>query len=324
MTAMFEMKKFCDDHTKLYHYTSLCALNGMLESNQLWATHIRYMNDNTEYLHAQNLFTEKLTVEIRGWLTDSLLKNPRLKVVVDGNGGIVAQSKVLCSQLLKAMYNVAGDEFYVLSFSAKQNDPYTEVNGLLSQWRAYGREHGVMLVFDTLKLCEMLSHESKKFQYIGPLNADVVYSHDQRTIQTELGPMFDELLPYCEHLIFGLNGVELPPKKAMQAFISISTRFKHRAFFEEREVRIVLPRINDAMKLVRAGAHPLPEKLKEFRNSDSGRIPYIRLFGEGFSKLPIEKIVVGPHKDKDNTAKELRNSPLIRDITVVVSDIPYV
>jgi hypothetical protein len=40
----------------LYHYTTAAGCEGILRSNQLWATNPRYLNDSSELSHGQELF----------------------------------------------------------------------------------------------------------------------------------------------------------------------------------------------------------------------------------------------------------------------------
>lgn len=43
----------------LYHYTSLQGLLGILESGQLWASHIRYLNDQSEQKHIWSMIESR-------------------------------------------------------------------------------------------------------------------------------------------------------------------------------------------------------------------------------------------------------------------------
>jgi hypothetical protein len=45
---------------RLYHYTDLSGLNGIVSSNDLWLTHLRFSNDDEEMIHGQNIVTETL------------------------------------------------------------------------------------------------------------------------------------------------------------------------------------------------------------------------------------------------------------------------
>ena len=45
----------------LYHYTSAPALLGIIKSNKIWATNIRYMNDSSELSYTYDLANEIIT-----------------------------------------------------------------------------------------------------------------------------------------------------------------------------------------------------------------------------------------------------------------------
>ena len=67
-----------------------------------------------------------------------------------------------------------------------------------------------------------------------------------------------------------------------------------------------------------------PEKERKFRNNNSQHIPYIELFNSIDIELPIEKIIVGPHKEKETRAATLRTMLRKTKIEITCSDIPYV
>jgi hypothetical protein len=52
-------------------------------------------------------------------------------------------------KIIDAMYRVTGDNFFVTSFCGRHADDYVNTNGLLSQWRGYGGDQGVMIEFET-------------------------------------------------------------------------------------------------------------------------------------------------------------------------------
>jgi hypothetical protein len=43
----------------IYHYTTIEGFRQILGSGKLWATHIRYLNDKSEYLHIFNVLKAK-------------------------------------------------------------------------------------------------------------------------------------------------------------------------------------------------------------------------------------------------------------------------
>ena len=52
----------------LYHYTSQKGVLGILDSQEIWATNILYLNDHSEYLYAMEM--------VSSFLIDSLDQEP--------------------------------------------------------------------------------------------------------------------------------------------------------------------------------------------------------------------------------------------------------
>jgi hypothetical protein len=46
--------------SRLYHYTDLAGLNGILSTNDLWLTHLQFLNDDEEMTHGQNIVAQVL------------------------------------------------------------------------------------------------------------------------------------------------------------------------------------------------------------------------------------------------------------------------
>lgn len=106
--------------TKLYHYTGVGALHGMALHKKLWATHIYYLNDSKELLHAVELMLDAL---------DSIwLIAPNEKSDFAGH----------LNTWLKDLPRRPFDLF-VFSLSEEEN--------LLSQWRSY-TPHGKGVCID--------------------------------------------------------------------------------------------------------------------------------------------------------------------------------
>ncbi|EFD2622350.1 hypothetical protein CK189_005805, partial [Escherichia coli] len=45
---------------KIYHYTDLNGLKGIIESGSLWATHFSFLNDSNELSHGMNCLENAL------------------------------------------------------------------------------------------------------------------------------------------------------------------------------------------------------------------------------------------------------------------------
>lgn len=99
---------------------------------------------------------------------------------------------------------------------------------------------------------------------------------------------------------------------------------------EEREVRVVAVLASDEfIKLGEPDAPPQKEVKSFDRNEE--KVPYIELFstlaaGDTFVRLPIKRVIVGPHKKRVQHAEFVRE--LLAqggyDVEVVQSEIPYI
>lgn len=96
---------------RLYHYTDVQGLLGIIQSQTLWATHVDYLNDSSEVQYARRLVVEMLT---------AYEAEAKLDV-----------SRAILSRARETFDLVAATDLYVLCF-CEQGD-------LLSQWRGYGR-----------------------------------------------------------------------------------------------------------------------------------------------------------------------------------------
>jgi len=99
---------------ELYHYTTKEGLLGILNNNQIWGTHIDYLNDSTELSHGLHLANNEL--------------KQRYELAADNK----EKEKITC--LLDEL-----DTHRVLNISVSC---LTEERDLLSQWRAYGSGSG--------------------------------------------------------------------------------------------------------------------------------------------------------------------------------------
>jgi hypothetical protein len=104
----------------LYHYTDLAGLKGILQDDDLWLTHSRYLNDDEEITHGYRVVREVIEEEKETATADRL-------EFLDG-----------LYQLVKAP---SPEGVYICSFCLADN--------LLSQWRGYGANGtGVSLEFN--------------------------------------------------------------------------------------------------------------------------------------------------------------------------------
>ena len=293
----------------LYHYTTEEGLLGILESNCLWATHYKFLNDDTEITSAREH-----------------LKNSLLQPTSELEG---EYKKLFSNNDFKMFYDYYRKfeeyEFYITSFCKKGADQkYIVDNGLLSQWRGYGGNGGFAIEFDEKKLKELIEEtdldklidreDKHKKSIFFP--SPVVYSNEDYSEKFKID---------IEKIINEINSDkmdEMGISTIIDSWIKCITSYKSEGFNEENEFRIV------------ASLDKYSQKIRRFR----GEIPYIELFDKDLpdkggkrdrSKntiLPIKKIIVGPHKDKEARAARLRVQLAImgRDIPVTISETPFV
>jgi hypothetical protein len=336
--AGFKMQRpIAEVHPELFHYTSVSGLRGILESQVLWAIHAAFLNDATELTAFRVQLPDILkpaTYEGVGALTN---QNPANQALVDREGGLVVVAEKTANDIATGMYNAllgTSDtapyiEAYITSFCTS-NDPRVSEHGLLSQWRAYGKDGGYALVFDAAGLDSLLETEAAKWG--GDLyGGDVVYSSDDPDrIREELGDDYDELKK-CIAQWLTSGGSPDGLESAYDAVIQCACRFKHWGFSEEREVRLIaIPPNGAAVEHLRMQGKTVPLKPHHSFVRCGASVPCLHLF-EGITKLPetplpIKRIIVGPHRNKNDRrrAVELLVSEHGLSIPVSVSEIPYI
>ena len=324
------MKKTSEVYKKLYHYTTWQGLKGILQTQSLWATNYKFLNDYSELV----LFRDKLVsliypVVLEGY-KQLIAHKPSLKGKIQEQGGLDRIVQHDAEVLIDSQYRVLGNEIYILSFCGEPEKKSIADNGLLSQWRGYGAGGGAALVFDTEKLEEILAKEAMSYEYSAVLLADLIYSDDEQKLKEELSDELKILADIAKQFFNHENvskGREIDSSEGYIPFVSCISRYKHFGFSEENEVRVVaLPTLIDdkIIKLAKADSTTLkPEKVRKFRSNKEQRVIYIELFDSADVKLPIEKIIIGPHKDKEARKAEIIEILSKTNIEIVCSEIPY-
>jgi hypothetical protein len=325
------MENSSDIYPRLYHYTNEQGLYGILENQCIWATHYKFLNDYSEI----ELFRDKLMEYLRPRALQSLKeifsRAPKIQKILSNPAELNALVERSIKWSVDSCYNSL-PEVYIASFCGESRDNYINHNGLLSQWRGYGGDGGFAVVFNTHELEEMIQLESKIFRYDCLHTADVIYSDDEEKYQSEFDVLLSTIATNDADWDLHMMGKKDEPSyhanaMAYASFIRCATRFKHRGFKEEQEVRIIATLMPfHKVSQERPGYEDLEsksEKERKFRSKNGGRTPYIELFGSISGPLPIRKIIVGPHKEKDARAAALR--VFLKDtIEVTVSEIPYI
>jgi hypothetical protein len=327
------MQKTSEVYERVYHYTTWNGLLGILQSSTLWATHYKFLNDYSEIVLFKDKLISWLLPHVRQAYEELMKQSPGVEQKINRVGGLGQAVQHDTEVFVNAQYEVTGDEIYILSFCGEHKDPRINSNGLLSQWRGYGAGGGFALVFNTHKLEEMMHIEAKKYEYSVMDLCDVIYSDDEDKLKKELSEDLSNIAADVKRL-FNLHSATLSEKEKRDAlkgyypFVHCIGSYKHCGFKEENEVRmIVLPTVlnQEILKLASSEGITLKaEKERKFRNKNGEFIPYIELFNSIDVKPPIERIIVGPHKEKETRAAALRTMLRNTNIEITCSDIPFI
>jgi hypothetical protein len=197
----------------LHHYTSLEALESVIRSRCLWATHVNFLNDTSE---------SKLGLRLMA------------KVAREAMGDALGADAEFLHYFLRWIEGHAFEDVsvYVLCFSEAHDD--------LGQWRAYTNYgSGVCLSLSSSMLVARMQEQGWTFQncrYGQPSQltwADAILSRMRTQASVKLGATeashvarFDEVL-----------------SATMPDLLQVAATIKHSAFSAERETRFISPMI---------------------------------------------------------------------------------
>lgn len=340
----------------LYHYTTQEGLLGILENNSLWATHYKFLSDYSE----MSLFKNKLIEFVEHDALKSLKKvySEASKKIISADKEIAALNedekhdlaedaaefyyKEKTHVLINELYNHIEQfcEIYITSFCeshfSKDQDQHN--NGLLKQWLVYGKEGGYAIEFNKNSLKKLIIEEKKRFNYKIFCN-DVHYSGDEEYYKEYFANDLDNIKCFVKERMQQKTIGTTLTQPILDALIRCTMFYKDERFIEEKEFKIIaLPEIKlfSFLRFDFLKNRSQYNKPRKFRERNGELIPYIELFdchkkNDKTKKinppLPIQKIIVGPHKDKEARAIWLKiqlASMGRSDIKVAVSQIPFV
>lgn len=272
------------DDDLLYHYTALESFLSIVDKGELWASHIRYLNDTSE----QRLMWDHVRARIKARL-DAADENER--------------ARLLQFQSLASSPRVL--DIYLLCFSKDGGDR-------LSQWRGYGGSGGVAIGFDNGQLKKRCSAFTTAISHNQPLPMGLAFLNDVKYIE----PSGDERSSaIIDAFLNNPNPTEHETRFSQEETFSrrislSSSSLKHKAFDEEREWKVAI--------------FDVPKDSVLFRTRKSMVVPCVRFdLGRGKPIWPlIRKIIVGPSPHQAETIAAIKKR--LDDQTVVVGSwIPY-
>ena len=193
----------------LYHYTSLGSLVGIVTNRELWASHVYYLNDSKEIIHACELLDRILD--------DNSVFEPDIR-----------RSKFF-EHLRKWVGELKSRKFSLFVFSL------SEERSLLSQWRSYTTHgKGVSIEFNNALVRRLA--EGNKLRLGRCLydasehEALVKHVVDYLLEKFENSPGISE--SYLEHFELFEDYIDI--------VLSAICLIKHNSFSEEKEWRLIL------------------------------------------------------------------------------------
>ena len=328
-----------EEHPELFHYTGMAALKGILESNSLWATHQRHLNDSSELMLLWPKFEAACVAHLNKTFSRYVALNPSRGdevAALGGPGRLAATDGATFVEIMRSLLFGTNDRPgisipFIASFSSHENEYHRE-HGMLSQWRSYG-DDGVAIVFDTKELENLLRLEDEQVVFSWCGVQDAVYLERDLDFRRTFSTLFDTVGLFAEHVTKGLdahdNGVQDNMKRLYEALFPAVTRLKHFGFQEEKECRIVVgvphQEHHDALEI---SGNARQAKRIYHRSGRNGSIPYIRLFENLGKELPISRILVAPSRNQEANAEAVCDLVSRRNtaerILVQRSEIPYV
>lgn len=193
------------------HYTSQSGLLGIVGTEKVRATNIKFLNDEYEFQHALDLIKEIIP-------TSHITTGHK-------DHDTYTKYKEAIEKQLKSLNNFRADSIFTLSFS--------EETDLLSQWRGYCPENnGYCLI---LKVNDIL--EKAKLIYDDVRLVACIYDQEikEKQIKDTLNKYWFKYLESGE----GKKRRDIVENLATEIML-LASYFKHPSFSEEKEHRIVI------------------------------------------------------------------------------------
>jgi hypothetical protein len=320
---------FADSYPELHHYTSYAGLSGILESQTIWATHFFHLNDSSEVSLLRDPLTEAARLRLLRALITRQRTSVSLRMFLRKRGGAPRVAEGDADSLVRTLYEkIFGGGLavpFIASFCSHVNDQsYERENGLLSQWRGYGKDGGFCIVFDTTAIVTILEAEFNAYNWTHLQIAPVHYAYDDIEVDT----LFPELVERCEAFVVRTldNKHPLVDEGGLAPFfMSACPLLKHQGFREEREVRIVaIPADRQVLRSFVA-QHPeydVSERWKTIHLRSDTNVQYVKLNDHrNKAPLPIKRVIVGPSQAQTENLERARG--IVGGISVMRSATPF-
>jgi hypothetical protein len=293
-----------EKYTELTHYTNSSGLKGIIDSQSLWASNARFLNDAKE----MEFFFETRGKDIISEAVNLAIASGQLSIDRSKINALVNELSENTREITLSITSA-----HILSLCGNKNSVVAK-NGLLSQWRAYGASGGYAIVFDTKEILKNIKNEFKLHRYQRCIIAEVEYYESNLKADSKNNEVASAEKVFKDSVIGlltpGTNHDEI--QKGYDAVTYLSCLYKHWGFHEENEVRIVAIPLHSKFHEESENhgeSRPVKEVKSFLRNGCV--VPYIELFLSNHAlghklALPVKRIIVGPHREQKMRADSLR------------------
>lgn len=251
----------------LYHYTGLSALRGIIETESMWCTDYRYMNDPSELSHGVQIAHEVLT-----------------KLATEADGRVQLFCQWVGNLLVPSNFTGSLD-FYTASFTAQRDDPW--------QWERYGDNgRGVAIGFSPsmFGIVDAAGLQPNELSFVGPVLYEraAIFARHDAAIRAAASTFLDAAEQHAEIMADKAQGFPFMDGLAKELIASpliwnCITSKEQAKWAREREIRlIVMGQTANLASYVRT------------RCRASERVPYIMHPFRVRAPGALHEIVAGP------------------------------
>ncbi len=292
----------CRFGERIYHYTDLKALKGIVMDHSFWVTKSDFLNDKYEFYYAFKII-RKVCGKMIPNIQNRKIFMHMLKERLEFFHGSMAD------QILSG--------WYILSFSRAKDS--------LLLWTEFSQSQGYCLEFDYKRLSKgipdgirldgyVIYDKKKQYELVENTLSRILEEHDGGKKKLK------EKLLSEEKLISGRELDGLMKEFSVCCFV-YSMFFKKDCFRDEQEYRFIFWAFHEPV----AGSKDAQVIPMHFREKDQALLPYIVInYKEAQGNNPICSITAGPKNDSDLAVKGmqyfLRNEKIV--IPVRESKIP--
>jgi len=254
---------------KFYHYTTIDGFKGIIESNGLWLSEAKYLNDKEEIINGKNK-----AIEVINFLMKTKKKYKIFSDILNG--------------AIEKLNSLDFSNNYICSFSLKFDD--------LDQWRAYGKNGS--------GICIEFTRDKEKYTLFEIFNfmqfAKVIYNDKEKYII-----LHRIIFIYFYYYCFDLKKGNYIDKEDYINFLVSSLShnfilFKNQAFQSEKEIRLIYT--GDPIKSFTKKSFRISNNIiVPFINLADSKITdgqTNKLLAQE-QKLPITKICIGPISNQE-------------------------